>query len=249
MHLERATDAGFLNAVCNHPDVRPFLYGSGAIDLTPVIQNQNNLAIQGEHGGMLMVQMVKGIWELHTQVLPDGRGPWALEMAQGCVDWLFSRTNAIEVFTRVPDGNVAAMALSRACGARLEEHVLQDLGAGQMKVSIYGGRIQDWIKVAPGMVQRGQLFHSKLRQKYADMGMSISTHTEDPWHDRHVGAAAGMIIGGQPIKGIMVFNRWAAMALAPPMRLVSLDPLVLDITDCRIEVIGDDFEVVPCPQA
>lgn len=247
--IERATDARFLNGVCNHPDVRPFLHGNGPIDLSPAIANENNLALQGEHGGMIMVQVVKGVYELHTQILPDGRGPWALQMAQACMDWLFSKTNAIEIFTRVPEGNVAAMALTRACGAKLEETVWQDLGAGPVKVSIYGGRLQDWIRVAPGLIERGQLFHVKLKEKYAALGLDITTHAEDPWHDRHVGAAVGMILGGQPIKGVLVFNRWAAMAIAPPMQVISFDPLVFDITDCRIEVRGNDFEVIPCHQA
>ena len=53
-------------------------------------------------------------------------------------------------------------------------------------------------------------------------------------------------MGGQPVKGVLVFNRWAAMAMAPPITLLSLDPVVIDITDCKIQVTGGDFEVLRC---
>jgi hypothetical protein len=244
--IARATDATFINAVVNHPAVRPFVHGpDGPLDLTAVVKNPNHLVLTGAHGGMVMVQHVPGVFELHTQILPEGRGAWALQMAQECVDWLFCKTNATEVFTRVPKGNVPAMALSRACGAKPEERVRQSLGGEVIEVEILGGRIQDWIKIAPGLVERGQLFHERLKQRAAEAGVAVSNHPEDPWHDRHVGAAAGMMLGGQPIKGALVFNRWAAMALAPPMRIVSLTPLILDITDCCLEVAGDDFTVIP----
>lgn len=246
--ITRAVDAKFINEVLNHPAVRPHVHAPAGIrlDMTQVVSNPNHVVLTGEHGGMIFIQHVKGVYEIHTQVLPDGRGAWALQMAQECVDWLFSKTNAIEVFTRVPEGNVAAMALTRACGAKPEETVWQELSGVMSKVTIFSGRIQDWIRIAPQLPARGQLFHVKLAEKYKAMNLNLAVHDEDPWHDRHVGAAVGMFLGGQPVKGMMVFNRYAAMSMAPPMKILSLDPLVVDITDCRLEIIGDDFEVITC---
>lgn len=245
--IQRATDATFINAVLNHPSVRPHVHGKpGPLDMTAAIQDPNNLVLTGEHGGMILVQHIPGCWEIHTQVLPEGRGRWALEMAQSCMDWLFSKTNATDIFTRIPAGNIAAEALTRACGAMLEERVWQDLGDGPGWVKLYSGRIQDWIKIAPGLVERGERFHRMLKEKAAVAEITTEDHPDNEWHDRHVGAAAGMIMGGQPIKGVLVFNRWAAMGLAPPIKLMSLDPLIIDITDCRLKITGDDFEVMSC---
>lgn len=244
--IERTTDASFLNEVVNHPTVRPFMHApDGELDLTPMVTNPANLTLVGEHGGMIFVQHVSGTFEIHTQVLPSGRGAWALEMAHAAVDWLFCRTGAVEVFTRVPEGNVGAMALARACGAKPEQKVTQILSGVETVVEIYGGRIQDWLKIAPGLVERGKRFHEMLKERAEAAGVKIDHHPEDAWHDRHVGAAAGMILGGQAYKGCFFFNRWAAMAIAPPVKLLSLDPVVIDITDCRIAVTGDDFEVIP----
>lgn len=248
--ISRATDATFINEVVNHPSVRPFVHAKpGRLDLSAVVANPNNFVLTGRHGGMIFVELVPGLVEIHTQVLPDGRGPWALMMAQQCVEWLFTRTRATEVFTRVPQGNVAAMALARACGAKPEQRLTQDLNGEQTEIEIYGGRIQDWIRTAPGLVQRGIEFHDRLHAKCAAIDLKVNHHAQDDWHDRHVGAAASMILGGQPVKGVLFFNRWAAMAMAPPIRVVSNNPLVLDITDCRLEIQGEDFEVLPCPQA
>ncbi len=246
--IERATDATFINQVVNHPAVRPSLSGKPGdrVDLTEIVANPDHLVLQGEFGGMILVQQVDAIWELHTAVLPEGRGEWALEMARSCVDYLFCKTNAVELFTRVPAGNLAAAALTKACGAMFEHRTWQDLGAGSGWVEIWGGRVQDWARIAPHLAERGKEFHRRLEQKYAALGIKTPVHPEDPWHDRHVGAAAGMILGGQVIKGVLMFNRWAAMAFAPPIKLLSMEPVVLNITDCLVQINGDDFEVLRC---
>lgn len=245
--IERATDAAFINAVANHPSVRPHVHGRpGPIDLAVAVGNPNFRVLTGQHGGMVFAQKIPGCWEIHTMVLPEGRGVWALKMARACVDHMFSRTNCVEVFTRVPAGNLGALALTKACGAMLEHRAWQDLGDGAGWVELYSGRLQDWIKTAPHLAERGRDFHRRLAEKYRVAGIQLPSHAEDGWHDQHVGAAAGMITGGQVAKGISVFNRWAAMAMAPPITLLSTDPVVIDITDCKIKIVGDDFEVVTC---
>ncbi len=248
--MHRATDAVFLNRVVNDPEVHSHLYSNEPLDMSSLVADRRNLVLNGEHGSMIFSENAPGVAEIHTQVLPDGRGPWALEFARQCVDYLFTRTGVNEVFTRVPEGNVAAAALARACGAKTEHRTRQRMPNGEEPmVEIYSGRIQDWIRIAGGLVERGGLFHEKLHQKCRAAGIKVDHHPQDDWHDRHVGAAAGMILGGQVIKGVVVFNRWATMAMAPPIRVISTDPVIINITDCLLEVSGDDFEVMPCQRA
>lgn len=246
--IERAKDAEFINAILNHPEVRPFIYGRpGPLDVTNVVGNPAHLVLTGKHGGIIFIQHIIGLWEIHTAFLPSGRGVWGLQFAQEAGDWLFSRTNATEIFTRIPEGNIGALALARAGGMMLEHKVPQPLGDGTLsQVSIYGGRIQDWIRIAPGLVDRGKAFHARLHAKYEDLGLGVDVHDQDDWHDRHVGAAVGMITGGQIAKGVAYFNRWAAMAMAPQMKVLSTNPLRLDISDCVLRIESDDFEVEPC---
>lgn len=249
--IQLATDAVFLNRVLNDPEVYPHIHAKpGPIDLSVLVSDQRNVVLNGEHGSMIFSENAPGVLEIHTQVLPDGRGPWAKLFAEKCVDYVFCRTRANEVFTRVPEGNIAAAALAKVCGAKLEHRVKQAMPDGtEPMVDLYSGRVQDWVRIANGLVERGQMFHEKLHKKCRDAGIKVNHHPDDDWHDRHVGAAVGMILGGQVMKGIVMFNRWATMAMAPPIRLVAESPVIINITDCLLVVIGDDFEVTPCPRA
>ena len=48
------------------------------------------------------------------------RGEWALACVQACLHFLFTRTEAIEIMTRCPHGNLAAKALARAIHGSFE---------------------------------------------------------------------------------------------------------------------------------
>ena len=249
--IRRATDSTFSNMVLNHPEVRKHtLHVEGVpSDITPLVSNPANVVMEGEYGGIIFHQVLAGLFEVHTYVLPEGRGKWALDMAHEAIEWMFCRTNASELYTRVPDGNVAAMALSRAVGAKLEQRVMNKINGDNVMVDIMTGRIQDWIKIAPGLIEKGVWFHARLHEKMAALGLTDDNHPPNEWHDRHVGAAVKMIEGGQARKGVIFYNRWAALALAPPIRMVSAEPVVVQMQDkyrCELRVLGEDFEVVPC---
>lgn len=247
MILKRETDATFINAIANHASVREHMLGKGLIDYTPVIKNTANVVLTGPMGGMVFHQLVPGFFEIHTQVLPEGRGAWALEMAQSALLWIFTRTVASEVMTRVPDGNLPARDLTRRCGGVLEQKAFIELDGEQVGWSIYRMTIQDWLKTSPYLEERGRMFHVKLHGEYDRLGLKIERHGDDPWHNRHAGAAAFMIAGGQVAKGIGYYNRWAGMALAPMISLASVDPLIVNIQDAYLKINGDDFEVMENP--
>lgn len=245
--IKRATTADFINKVVNHPAVRPSIHAApGPVDLSAVVANPSHVVMEDMYGCMMFFQHVPGLYEIHTMILPEGRGAWAMDFAQQAVEYLFLRTNATEVFTRVPEGNIGAGALARACGAKHEHRTKQQFPDREFPVEIMGGRIQDWVRFAPGLIERGQEFHCRLEEKCRAAGIPVKHHEQNDWHDRHVGVAAGMVLGGQPVKAVVFYNRWAAMALAPPLNVVSAEPLVLDIHDCRLEIQGDDFKVIPC---
>lgn len=246
--LSRATDATFINAVVNDPSVRPYVYGPpGPLDLTPIISNPNNFVLTGKHGGMVMIEVMPHVFELHAQVLPDGRGLWAQTMADQSVAWLFMHTRANEIIVRIPVNNVPALMMARACGAIAEHRIEQYLGGPEeSEVTLFSGRIQDWIRTAPGLSKEGAEFRERLSQKYAMLGISLQEPKTSLWSDRHLGAAMMMILNGQPIKGVLVYNRWACMAIESPMDILCADPLIVGTKWFKIEVQQGDFEVIPC---
>ena len=245
MILERATDAEFINFVANDPAVRPHLLGgTKAIDYSPLVKDHNNVVLQAEHGGMVFHKLMSGFFEVHSQRLPSGSPAWTLEMAHSALLYMFTKTDCVEIMTRVPVANEPARKLTLAMGGVLEQTVGGEVGGEPIMWGIYRLTCQDWIRTSPLLEARGEWFHARLHGLYDEHDMAVEKHDSDPWHDRHVGMAVSMILGGQVDKGVGFYRRWCMMALAPPISVVSRDPLVIDINDCLLHVHDGTFDIV-----
>jgi hypothetical protein len=249
--VERHTDAAHLNAIANHPAVYPWVRGphEGPIDCTALLCEPGIYALMGEHGGVLFRRLQGGLYEAHSQYLPSGRGEWAVAASRQAMHWMFTHTDAAELITRCPDGNLGAKALARAL-ARSVGGVLEFRSQrGWVKdgriipADVWRVTLQDWLRTAPGLEERGQWFHDRIEAEFARLGVPDLAHPDDPVHDRYVGAACEMLAGGQPIKGLSVYNRFATFGGYEPARLKSLDPLQIDIGNAVLAVADGDFTV------
>jgi hypothetical protein len=251
--IERETDAHRFNRIANDPAVDRFVRGyiQGRMDFTPAVANPNNVLLMGEHGGVLFHQFDPTLYEAHTIVLPEGRGAWTVAMVNAALHWMFTRTHAMEIFTKVPRGNKGALGLVRAIhGDRLftrKDGWVMDLDP--IPADIYGLHVTDWLQHGPGLAERGAWFHRRLEAEYARHGRIERPHDDDSVHDRYVGAAVEMIFGGQPHKGVLLYNRWAVMAGYTPVQIVGGSPLTIDIRDAILIVRDNDFWVATCQQA
>ncbi len=113
--IARTHDAAFLNAVGNHPDVRPWLGGEGEADFTEVIANPENVALVAPTGGFVLVKVAPGIYDGHSLFLPTGRHRTVQAMREALA-WMFEREGAMEITTTVPCPNRAASALTKLAG-------------------------------------------------------------------------------------------------------------------------------------
>ena len=246
--VTRHFTADSLNVVANHPSVYDWVRGqhSGYLDLTSITANPNNYVLMGEYGGVVFTQHQPGLYEAHTQVLPAGRGEWTVRMVEDALHYMFTRTDAVEIVTRVPKGNFAARALVKAIHGSLEFRMEKGWVIRDEVVfaDVYALRIQDWTKHAKRLVAKGQLFHERLEVEYKRLGRDEPSHPEDLVHDRYVGLAAEMLGNGQAIKGVIFYNRWASIAGYVPIRIVTEHPLVIDIQDALIMVRDDSFWVM-----
>lgn len=224
MKLERHFDAKQINEVINHPSVYPWVRGliDGPLDLSPALADRGNVLLMGKHGGILFDRHQSGLYEAHTSVLPEGRGAWCLEMVHAALHWMFTRTDCVEVTTRVPKGNLAARALTRAAGLSFRFNHPQGWAfQGQIiPADVFSLTIHDWIGKAPGLDVAGARAHRITRIGYAD-----------ELNQRHLGSAFAMILGGQPKKGVVFFNRWAAMTDQPPLEMFTQKPLAFEYRD------------------
>lgn len=249
--IERSYCAERINAIVNHPSVYPWVKGTieGPIDLSDVVADTRHVLLVGEHGGVLFIQHHPLLYEAHTQVLPEGRGKWAFGMARAALHWMFCRTGAQEIVTKIPRGNHAARGLTTALKFRCEFTAARGwVMAGKVvPADIVTLPIQQWMHDAPGLEERGQWFHRRLTQEYERLGKTEQRHHDDASHDRYVGAAAEMLLGGQPHKAAHFYNRWAVMAGYEPIAVLSEDdPVTIDIRDAILVMRGDDFEVQRC---
>lgn len=250
--IRREYDAVRLNKVLNHPDVRPWVAdaGEGTLDVSLQVANRGNILLMGQHGGCLLFRVMPGMYEVHTQVLPNARGAWALAMVRAGAHWMFTHTDAFEIVTRVPRPHRAAKGLTIAAGMRLEftrEGECRFRGE-IVPVDLYSFRIQDWVTKASGLEQVGRWFHERMHAEAARLNITTPPHGDDPNHFRYVGAAYEMVRHGQVAKAINFYNRWAVMARHAPVELLCASPVAIrfDIGILKLVNGGKDIEIIPC---
>lgn len=111
-------DAKRINEIINHESVRPWVAGDikGNLDADILVKNKANFFFVGEHGGSGFIKLKEGIYDLHSFVLPSGRGSWVKENFQRVRDWMFINTDAIAIVTLCPKNNRMAIGAARMCG-------------------------------------------------------------------------------------------------------------------------------------
>lgn len=237
------------NQALNHPAVHPFvcMEPGQALDVSPLLQDGKSVVISDETGGFFYHHIGPGLYQVHTAIVPEGRGFKAFRRARASVDWMFTHTDATEIYTAVAEDNTPAQRLAEACGfvfwfSRPDGVHIN----GQYKpAGFYKLSILDWAQgFSP---QNGRDFHRMLDDAKKAAGVAELQHEDDEAHDRAVGACIEMALSGQPGKAEVVYNRWALVAGYAPCEVVSQNPLVIDIQECVINVTHDKVEVVQCP--
>ena len=249
--IRRDFDAQAVNRVLNDPAVRADVadVSEGVIDLSERVADVNNVLLMGEHGGVFAIAILPGVYELHTQILPSGRGPWAFAFAREVTRWMFTHTNAYELMTRIPHTHMGARILATRSGMKYE--FSRKAGCrwrGEvMSADIFSLRIQDWAVSAPNLEEVGHDFHDKLNAKAAALGVTEPPHDDDPVHNRYLGAALEMVRHGQVRKGVEFYDRWAIEARHSLAAFISDDPPTIRF-DLGIMTFRNDgdFEVTRC---
>ena len=125
MHLSR--DADFLNNVVNDPSVFPYIsYGfKDPVDVGPLIRDEKNYFFANSFGGFLVINKGSGIYEIHSQFLPEGRGLSAILAAREAMEYMFTNTDCTVLITDCPKDNPAARILAKKAGlVKIGEHML-----------------------------------------------------------------------------------------------------------------------------
>lgn len=237
VEIERHFDAERLNEIVNHPDVLPWIghNPSEPLDLTRIISDVSNYLLLGEHGGILFYRLQPGLYEAHTQVLPEGRGKWTVAMTWAALRFMFTQTDCVEVVSKAPEGNKGALGLIRLAHGvyQFTSQAGWIVDGAPVPARIYSWTIQHWIKTAPDLIDRGNRFLTQLNNEMERHGVITRSEITDEIA-RQFGAVVEMALGPLPKKGELFYNRFAAMSDRSPAIIVSTDPLTLEFPECML---------------
>lgn len=235
--ISQSHNAEKFNQVINHESVRSLVSETpDTLDASNVVSDTRNVLLEAPSGFFLFHWHEPGTYEVHTQFLPEGRGKNAFLAAQEAAHFMFTKTDCVEILTKVPVENVAAKQLTTAMG------FTQLFTGSKWKgkpVEFFRLGIEEWMATAPRLVERGEWFHHELSRQGAE-----ADHEDDSVHDRYVGAAVEMILAGQAGKGVVYYNRWARFYGYETIACVSETPLVIDIRTAKLAVGNGSFEVI-----
>lgn len=235
----------------NEPEILEQIAAPGAasLDLTPLLADARNVLLMAQGGGIFFNWHEAGLYEVHTNFLPEYRGKHAFQASLAAYRWMFTRTDCMALLTRVPATNRGARMFCGAVGATREfdRKAIWPTKHGLVDVSFWALRYDDWVRKTPSLSEIGREFHARLDAEFARHRALRGEHPDDEWHDRHVGACVEMIYGGQPEKGVVLYNRWARFAGYGMIGIAAHNPLLIDIGDALLQVIdGSSFKVLKC---
>lgn len=245
--IRRTFDPALLNNVVNHPEVRPWVGpGDEPLDLTAFVCDPDNFALVTEGGGFLLHNHGQGIYEVHTQFLPEHRTKTREAMRSG-FDYMFTRTDCERVVTQVPDNNRPAQALAKAAGFR----PMFRREDGLLGPTEYMGlSIDEWAQANAELEADGEWFHDRISTAMKAARPGLPDRPEDKAHDRAAGAAVWMIRRNNVAKGVEFYNRWARLAGYTPVSIISLTPPVINVSEtglaCIVGLHDQEMEILLC---
>lgn len=247
MTVTRTFSAKLFNSIANDPQVRPWLGGGSAqLDLSGLVKNVSNFAFQlGETGGFVVCPIFGQTYEVHTLFAPGDRDHAAIvTFMHQCIEWMFCRTEAVELVCRVPEGHLGAEWLSTKGGFECIGKQ-QDWDAGK-SARLKRLWVENWAKNSTSAAVSGREFHELLAAAKEQADSKLPEHPDDVVHDSVVGAALLMARHGRWLKGTNMYNHWAAIAGYAQVQVVSEAPLVVDVGDALVEIGDDGLEVLLC---
>jgi len=224
--IKRTYNADFINSVVNDPSVKDGAEAKGVLDFSAVAANLNNFILVNEFGGFIVIKLMPGIYECHTQFLPDGRGQLAVDAVEEAMRYMFIHTDCTRIVTKV---NVNNKPVRMFAGQFFRKR-------GQSGDHCYYSiDLEDWISADGHCLIKGRLFHAQI-----DAETDI-----DPAYNSFTGAAILMALAGNVYKGQLAYNRWAVMAGFEPIIVLSETPLMLRKGNFTLSLQNN--EVTLCP--
>jgi hypothetical protein len=139
--IGRTFNPKLINGIVNDPSIRPHIGGDvmQPLDLTAFIDNQDNVALVGEHGALLWNWTAPNCFEVHTGILKEGRGAWAAAFAKAGVQWM-REYGALHLWTRVLPDAVHVRRFTLKAGFKPAGQNALDWGQGPVIYDLFDWR-------------------------------------------------------------------------------------------------------------
>jgi hypothetical protein len=230
------TDAEHLNAIMNADGVREFLkLPDGVDDISPLIGRC--LFLASEHGFVMFEPKAPGCYTFHTAILPASRGRDGYKLCRSACEYMFTRTDALELHTHTPHDNPAAKPPKTFGFLPWFSSKTDDF---------YRLHIMDWARKASNLDALGEWFHEALETAKEAQGATVEAHDHDPANNRYAGLACALVIAGDPAKAVWAYNHWAMTAGYFPIRWTGSHPIEIDTGDAVIRFADNEAEFVQC---
>lgn len=110
-------DVAALNAIINDPSVRPHVGhpDAGYLDVGPLLDDPATIALAIPHGAFVLAPVGNDTLELHTMILPEGRGKQTVPAIQAACRYAFGAGCKV-VSTKTAHDNPAANLVARRAG-------------------------------------------------------------------------------------------------------------------------------------
>lgn len=244
--IVRTFDSARLNEIINDVSVFELIAEKNTpspLDMTSVVKNINNFClIDGETpalGGFVFLQTpVPGVYSVHTQFLPEGRGQYAMLLARESLQYMFCKTDCIEVLTQVPRFNAPALALAKAVGFTQEftrKNAFEKRNSeSKHDLDFLSLRFSNWALNDNNNLDRGQKFHAMLHE----MENAPEHSADDAVHDKIAGACLEILFNGLVDKALHLYNKWTLFAGYSVALKLSHYPLLV-----RFESVVMEFDI------
>ncbi len=246
--VSRTMDAARLNAVANNAAVRPWLGGEGILDFSALLTLPTTIALQTEHGGFICLARGEGRYEVHSLFGPARSQRETVRAMRASLQYMFTQTDCLELVTKVPQMNRAALGLARLAHFQPVFTGTVDWSTSERWLTdFYHLTLDRWAATSDAMLTAGREAHERMADAYRTFNTPVPAHSEDDdSHLRFSGAAWTMLQAGQARKAVDFYNRYAVWSGYPPIRLVREQPTVIDLDGLIVEIRGQEVEVLGC---
>lgn len=222
--INRSFDYDFIQAVIGHPSVIKGAKAWECIDLKPTIDNLDNYLLVNDFGGFVVINRMPGIYECHTQFLPDGRGEAVRAAVVDAFDYMFINTDCTRIITKAYKDNPASIALSK--------EFFKEEGETE-EYYYYSRSYSEWVYNEKNELA-GRSFHELVEE--------TTNHDDDDTHNYHVGGCLRMAKAGNYIKAQHFYNEWAVMSGYETITILKQNPLLISVGNMKIE-IGEEVRI------